>query len=169
VWLSAVGEYRRALTTAQDAVTLRRDLAAAEPARYTPDLANSLTNLGICLERLDRADAQLQARAEAVAWWARLAELRPDDYRETYQQDRAILTRETSSWTALRQTLMRRREQPDSKYGLCSRSFQRRRLAGHRTGPLPQRPRHWHDQQKALLLNFQWLDHIPEPQRRRLL
>jgi len=93
VWLSAVGEYRRALTTAQDAVTLRRDLAAAEPARYTPDLANSLTNLGICLERLDRADAQLQARAEAVAWWARLAELRPDDYRETYQQDRANLAK----------------------------------------------------------------------------
>lgn len=40
---------------------------------------------------LNRPDEQLQARAERVAWWARLGELRPDEYRDTYQQERRKL------------------------------------------------------------------------------
>jgi hypothetical protein len=48
-------------------------LAAAEPARHTPDLAKTLRNLGVLLRVLGRYEDELAAQTEAVAWWWRLA------------------------------------------------------------------------------------------------
>lgn len=42
-------------------------LADTEPARYTPDLASSLNNLGRILYRVGDFDGELRAVAEAVA------------------------------------------------------------------------------------------------------
>jgi hypothetical protein len=47
-----------ALAAGQEAVAIRRDLAAAMPDRYRPDLAHSLSKLSFLLSALDRsADA----------------------------------------------------------------------------------------------------------------
>ncbi len=92
-WLTAVGERRRALAATEEAVTLYRDLARAEPARYTPYLAGSLHNLGVLFQRVDQVEEQLRVRAEAVAWWARLAGLRPDEHQDTYQRERVNLVK----------------------------------------------------------------------------
>jgi hypothetical protein len=50
VGLREVGRHRDALTTLKEALTIRRDLAAAEPDRYRSDLAGALTNLGLGLQ-----------------------------------------------------------------------------------------------------------------------
>ena len=74
---TAVGERRRARAAAEEAVTLYRDLARAEPARYTPYLAGSLHNLGVLFQRVDQVGGAAAGAGEAVAWWARLAGLPP--------------------------------------------------------------------------------------------
>ncbi|MGL5824789.1 MAG: hypothetical protein ACRCYU_08225, partial [Nocardioides sp.] len=62
--LSEAGRRTEALEPTQEAVTLRRELAAANPAAYAPDLAMSLNNLGI---RLSEAGQPLDGDyAEAV-------------------------------------------------------------------------------------------------------
>jgi hypothetical protein len=72
-WLSTLGlrlaELARpaeALTAEQEAVAVYRELAAASPDRYRPDLAQSLTNLGEILEAVDRASDADAARDEAA-------------------------------------------------------------------------------------------------------
>ena len=51
---SAAGHPEEALAAEQEAVAIRRDLAATEPDRHRPDLALSLNNLGITLLELGR-------------------------------------------------------------------------------------------------------------------
>ena len=67
---------------------LRRDLAAQEPARHTPDLAHSLHNLAIALCGLGRHDEELELHTEAVLQWGILARLDPDQHEDTYQRER---------------------------------------------------------------------------------
>lgn len=56
--LSDAGRHPEALAAVEEAVTIRRDLAAANPARYAPDLATSLGARGTILHSLGRlADA----------------------------------------------------------------------------------------------------------------
>ncbi len=54
------------LPVTEEAVTIRRELAAARPGRYRPDLAQSLTNLAQALTALDRTAAANAARDEAA-------------------------------------------------------------------------------------------------------
>ncbi len=60
---SELGHPAEALTIAQEAVTVRRELAAIKPDQYRPLLADSLTNLGDVLLALKRT-----AAATPLAW-----------------------------------------------------------------------------------------------------
>jgi hypothetical protein len=52
--LSALGRPADALPVTKEAVAMYRELAAASPDRYRPDLAQSLTNLGAMFSELGR-------------------------------------------------------------------------------------------------------------------
>jgi hypothetical protein len=52
-----------------------------DPGRYRPDLATSLTNLGIRFSALGRPAQALSASEEAVAMYRALAEANPARYR----------------------------------------------------------------------------------------
>jgi len=91
--LREVGEHREALTIHREAVALRRELAPAEPTRYTPDLASSLNNLGVGLREAGEPDQALRLAAEAAAWWGRLARARPDEFGDRYREAQAKLAR----------------------------------------------------------------------------
>ena len=87
-WLNNLGvrfsELRRpadALPVTEEAVTIRRELAAAKPDRYRPDLASSLTNLGIRFSELGRPADALPVTEEAVTICRELAAAKPDRYR----------------------------------------------------------------------------------------
>ena len=58
-----------------------RELAAASPDRYRPDLARSLSNLGIRFSELGRPAEALPATEEAVTMYRELAAASPDRYR----------------------------------------------------------------------------------------
>jgi len=67
------GDRAGALSAIEEAVAFFRDLAGADPAAFTPDLAGSLNNLSIQrAEAGDRAGA-LSAVEEAVASYRDLA------------------------------------------------------------------------------------------------
>ena len=61
-----------------------RELAAASPDRYRPDLAVSLTNLGVRLSELGRPADALPVTEEAVAIRRELAAASPDRYRPNF-------------------------------------------------------------------------------------
>ncbi|MFJ2716839.1 tetratricopeptide repeat protein [Streptomyces sp. NPDC087437] len=65
-FLSEVGRREEALTVAQEAVEIRRRLAAGNPAAHEPDLALALTNLGSRLWEEGRLEEALSAAQEAV-------------------------------------------------------------------------------------------------------
>jgi len=77
VALSDLGRREEALTTAEEAVRLRRALAAARPDAFTPDLASSLTNLANSLSDLGRCEEALTGGEEAVRLRRALAAARP--------------------------------------------------------------------------------------------
>ena len=79
--LSELGRYTEALQVIEEAITIRRELAAAEPDRYRSDLTNSLVNLGVALAELGRLPEALTADREAVAIRRELAAADPDRYR----------------------------------------------------------------------------------------
>ncbi len=79
--LSQVGRPADAVPPAQEAVTIRRELAAALPDRYRPDLAASLSNLGVCYAELGRPAEALPPAQEAVTIRRELAAALPDRYR----------------------------------------------------------------------------------------
>jgi tetratricopeptide (TPR) repeat protein len=81
VRLSQAGRPHQALPVTQEAIAIRRQLAALSPDRYRPDLAASLTNLGIWLSELGRPADALPVTQEAVAIRRQLAALSPDRYR----------------------------------------------------------------------------------------
>ncbi len=58
-----------------------RELAAADPDRYFPELAATLTNLGSWLSELECPDQALGPTGEATALYRELAEADPDSYR----------------------------------------------------------------------------------------
>ena len=51
-WLGKLGRHKEALTALQEAVEIRRTLAAIDPEGFRPDLAVSLYNLGSRLSAL---------------------------------------------------------------------------------------------------------------------
>ena len=70
-----------------ESLRLRRDLATQNPARHTPDLAQSLHNLAIALCGLGRHDEELELRTEVVVRWRILARRDPDQHQDTYQRE----------------------------------------------------------------------------------
>ncbi|MER6086307.1 tetratricopeptide repeat protein, partial [Streptomyces sp. NPDC001833] len=84
-----------ALTAAEEAVEIRRRLAAVNPAAYEPDLAASLTNLGTFLAGAGRRGEALTATEQAVEIHRRLAAVNP----AAYEPD---LARSLSSWAWVR-------------------------------------------------------------------
>jgi hypothetical protein len=55
-----------ALAAIQEAVTIRRELAAARPEPFRPDLAMALNNLATALAALGRGEEALAASQEAA-------------------------------------------------------------------------------------------------------
>jgi tetratricopeptide (TPR) repeat protein len=66
-WLIALGRREDALAAAEEAVRLRRTLAAARPDPFNPDLAGSLAVLANCLEAVEQSSEALAANREAIA------------------------------------------------------------------------------------------------------
>jgi tetratricopeptide (TPR) repeat protein len=64
--LSDLGRREEALNAAEEAVTLRRDLARSRPDAVIPDLAASLNNLANRLNSLGRREEALKTAGEAV-------------------------------------------------------------------------------------------------------
>ena len=81
VRLSQVGRPAEALPATQEAVEIRRELAAASPDRYRADLAASLSNLGVLFSEVGRPAEALPATQEAVEIRRELAAASPDRYR----------------------------------------------------------------------------------------
>jgi tetratricopeptide (TPR) repeat protein len=79
--LTGLGRPAEALPVTEEAVAIRRELAAASPDRYRPDLANSLDNLGIRFWELGRPALALPVSQEAAAMFRELAAASPDRYR----------------------------------------------------------------------------------------
>ena len=79
--LSDLGRREEALAAIQEAVTIRRELAAARPDAYRPDLAASLNNLSADLAALGRQEEALAASEEAAQAYQELAAARPDAFR----------------------------------------------------------------------------------------
>ncbi|MFL6262871.1 MAG: tetratricopeptide repeat protein, partial [Thermoanaerobaculia bacterium] len=81
VRLSDLGRREEALTACEEAVAIRRQLAAARPDAFRPALASALNNLSVRLSDLGRREEALAACEEAVAILRQLAAARPDAFR----------------------------------------------------------------------------------------
>ena len=97
VTLAQMGQPAQALSPTQEAVTIRRELAAVNPGRYRPDLAASLNNLGVRLAALGRPQDALPPTEEAVTIRRELATTNPGRYRPDLIQSLANLARSMSS------------------------------------------------------------------------
>src|SRR5205823_1870092 len=78
VRLGALGRLEEALAAIEEAAGLYRELAAAHPDAFRPDLAASLNNLSIGLDALGRREEALAASEEAVTIRRELAAAHPD-------------------------------------------------------------------------------------------
>ena len=76
--LANLGQAEDALTAAQEAVGIYRELAEARPDAHRPDLALSLNTLAGRLADLGEREQALTANNEAVGVYRELAEARPD-------------------------------------------------------------------------------------------
>ena len=76
-YLSDAGDNPAALEAIQEAVAIDRRLAAANPARFEPDLALSLNNLSLRLSDAGDNSAALEPIRDAVAIFRRLAAANP--------------------------------------------------------------------------------------------
>ena len=81
VRLGGLGRREEALAAIQEAVTIGRELAAARPDAFRPDLAGSLNNLSVRLGDLGRREEALAAIQEAAGIYRELAAARPDAFR----------------------------------------------------------------------------------------
>ncbi|MGD8450188.1 MAG: tetratricopeptide repeat protein [Phycisphaerae bacterium] len=79
--LSDLGCREEALAASQEAVDIRRRLAATRPDAFLPYLATSLNNLGNRLRELGRREEALAATQEAAEHYRKLAATRPDAFR----------------------------------------------------------------------------------------
>jgi len=80
VRLAGLGRQEEALAAGQEAVGTYRELAAASPDAFRPDLAASLTNLAAVLAGLGRREEALAAIQEAITIRRELAAARPDAF-----------------------------------------------------------------------------------------
>ncbi|MFG1954829.1 tetratricopeptide repeat protein [Micromonospora sp. NPDC048830] len=80
VRLANAGRQEEALAPAQEAVTIHRRLAEANPDTHLPRLAGSLNNLANYLSELGRREEALAPAQEAVTIHRRLAEANPDTH-----------------------------------------------------------------------------------------
>jgi tetratricopeptide (TPR) repeat protein len=80
--LAGLGRREDALAAIQEASTIRRELAAARPDAFRPDLARSLNNLAVLLGDLGRWQDALAAIEEAVTIRQELAARWPDAYHQ---------------------------------------------------------------------------------------
>ncbi len=78
---SAVGRDAEARAATEEAVDLVRNLAAARPDAFRPDLAQNLANLGVHLAAVGRDAEARAATEEAVDLVRNLAAARPDAFR----------------------------------------------------------------------------------------
>ena len=78
--LSAFGQQSEALQVAEDAVSLRRQLAIEEPEAFTPKLADSLSNLAHNLSLTKRPTESLIAAQEALDLYRKLASNKPKEF-----------------------------------------------------------------------------------------
>ena len=81
VRLADLGRREDALAAIEEAAGIRRELAAARPDAFRPDLASSLNNLAVRLAGLGRAEDALAAIEEAAGICRELAAARPDAFR----------------------------------------------------------------------------------------
>ncbi|KAI0060752.1 hypothetical protein BV25DRAFT_1839546 [Artomyces pyxidatus] len=80
VKLNNFGRYAEALQAIEDAIKLRRVLAADRPEVFNEKLADSLFNLSVYLTKFDRHTEAFQAMEEVVELQRVLAENRPEVY-----------------------------------------------------------------------------------------
>ena len=78
--LANAGRWEEGLAAAQEAVTIRRQLAEAKPGVHLPQLATSLTHLSAHLSQMGRRAEALALAEEANHLFRRLAEANPDAY-----------------------------------------------------------------------------------------
>jgi tetratricopeptide (TPR) repeat protein len=76
-----VGRLAEALPVTEEAVEIFRELAAATPDRFRPDLAESLVRLGVRFSELGRPADALRVTEEAVEIFRELAAATPDRFR----------------------------------------------------------------------------------------
>ena len=74
------GQHEEALDTAEQAVEIRRTLAAAQPDTYLPDLTMSLHTMAIRLSELGRHREALDTAEQAVEMSRKLAAAQPDAF-----------------------------------------------------------------------------------------
>ena len=79
--LADLGRREEALAAIQEAAEVYRELAAARPDAFRPDLATSLNNLSNRLGDLGRREEALAAIQEAAEVYRELAAARPDAFR----------------------------------------------------------------------------------------
>ena len=80
-FLSALGRLEDALAASEEALAIRRGLAAARPDAFRPDLATSLNNLSNRMSALGRREEALAAIEDAVAIQRDLVAASPDTFR----------------------------------------------------------------------------------------
>ena len=78
--LTNAGQHEAALAAAEEATSIYRRLAKANPAAYLPNLAGSLSDLGMILSRLGRRGGALAPAEEAVTIRRQLAQTDPATY-----------------------------------------------------------------------------------------
>jgi hypothetical protein len=93
------------LAAAEEAVRIRRTLAAERPDAFLPDLAMSLNNVSVMLSELGRREAALAASREAVQYYLTLVR----QYPQAFQQQLLIATH------AILQTLEALGREPESE------------------------------------------------------
>ena len=79
--LDGLGRREDALAAIEEAAGIYRELAAARPDAFRPDLATSLNNLSNGLDGLGRREDALAAIEEAAGIYRELAAARPDAFR----------------------------------------------------------------------------------------
>jgi tetratricopeptide (TPR) repeat protein len=116
--LAALGRREEALVAIEEAVAIRRELAAERPGVFRPDLADSLNNQSNRLSQLARRNEALAAIEEAVAIRRELAAERPGVFRPDLAMsltNRALrlrdLGRREEALAAIEEAVAIRREQ----------------------------------------------------------
>ena len=84
--LGDLGRREEALAATEEAARTYRELAAARPDAFGPDLAASLYNLSVRLGDLGRAEEALPAGQEAAHIYRELAARWPDAYDQELEQ-----------------------------------------------------------------------------------